>query len=428
MAALFVGHDQRRAHALADRQIIALPFGLDPGGAPELQLPQVRARAVAARHERGSGGADVLQRFGGVFHAADLRRIGRRADDDEVVVHHVAPLHAEARGDELLLRLAIVDQHHVGIALLADLQRGAGAYRHVLHGDAGSAAKLRQQVVEQPGVGGAGGGRHPHCLSLCGGGAQQGCQSENDALDHERDCTWAPSSFFFDSIERIRYAAALAIALAGLLALVVLALLVGRYPLSLSDLPMLKTVMLEIRGPRVLAAALVGASLAAAGTVYQGILRNPLVSPDILGVSSGAALGAVLAMLLSLQIIFVQIFAFGGGLLAVPDDEARTLGADPGRLRLLVIAAATLMTAAAVAISGIIGWIGLLVPHAARLLVGPGFGRLLPLAMLLGAAFLLAVDTLCRAATAVELPPGVVTALIGTPLFLWLFALSRRSW
>ena len=96
--------------------------------------------------------------------------------------------------------------------------------------------------------------------------------------------------------------------------------------------------------------------------------------------------------------------------------------------RLLVIAAATLMTAAAVAISGIIGWIGLLVPHAARLLVGPGFGRLLPLAMLLGAAFLLAVDTLCRAATAVELPPGVVTALIGTPLFLWLFALSRRSW
>ena len=84
------------------------------------------------------------------------------------------------------------------------------------------------------------------------------------------------AAFFFGSIERIRYAAALAIALAGLLALVVLALLVGRYPLSLSDLPMLKTVVLEIRGPRVLAAALVGASLAAAGTVYQGILRNPL--------------------------------------------------------------------------------------------------------------------------------------------------------
>src|SRR5256712_1142743 len=283
---------------------------------------------------------------------------------------------------------------------------------------------------------------------------------------------------------------------------------------------MLKTVVLEIRGPRVLAAVLVGASLAAAGTVYQGILRNPVVSHDILVVSSGAALGAVAAMLLSPQIIVVQIFAFAGGLLAVamvywigsrlrghdpllalvltgvvvgtllgavvsllktladplgqlpaitfwllgslasvaprelavaaplaiagliplallrwrvnlltlPDDEARALGADPGRLRLLVIAAATLMTAAAVAISGIIGWIELLVPHAARLLVGPGFGRLLPLALPLGAAVLLAVDTLCRAATAVELPPGVVTALIGTPLFLWLFSPSRRGW
>src|SRR2546430_16126636 len=80
---------------------------------------------------------------------------------------------------------------------------------------------------------------------------------------------------------------------------------------------MLKTVVLEIRGPRVVAAALVGPALAAARTVYQGILRNPLVSPDILGVSSGAALGAVLAMLLSPQIIFVQTFPFGGGLLAV---------------------------------------------------------------------------------------------------------------
>src|SRR5439155_23705365 len=116
-----------------------------------------------------------------------------------------------------------------------------------------------------------------------------------------------------DSIERIRYAAALAIALAGLLALVVLALLVGRYPLSLSDLPMLKTVVLEIRAPRVLAAVMVGASLAAAGTVYQGILRNPLVSPDILGVSSGAELGAVAAMIFSMNVLMVLAFAFAGG-------------------------------------------------------------------------------------------------------------------
>ena len=72
--------------------------------------------------------------------------------------------------------------------------------------------------------------------------------------------------------------------------------------------------------------------------------------------------------------------------------------------------------------------LGLLIPHAARMLVGPDFGRLLPLAMLLGAAFLLAVDTLCRTIATIEVPPGVLTALIGTPFFLWLFALARRSW
>jgi iron complex transport system permease protein len=313
-------------------------------------------------------------------------------------------------------------------------------------------------------------------------------------------------------------------------------LAVGRYPVSLSELFTLlgakligasstmpanvETVILQVRGPRVLAALLVGASLAAAGTAYQGMFRNPLVSPDILGVSSGAALGAVLAIFLSLDVVMVQLFAFAGGLaavglvygvgarmrghdpllalvltgvvigtllgsaiallkyladpynqlpaitywllgslasiaprdlasaaplalvglapmvllrwrmnlLALPDDEARALGVNTARLRLLIVAAATLMTATAVAISGIIGWVGLLIPHAARLLVGPDFGRLLPLAMLLGAAFLLAVDTLGRTVATIEIPPGVLTALLGTPFFLWLFAVSRRRW
>ena len=316
----------------------------------------------------------------------------------------------------------------------------------------------------------------------------------------------------------------------GLAVLTVVAFAVGRYPVSVSELFSLisgapvsdnvQTIVLQVRGPRVLAALLVGAALAAAGTAYQGMFRNPLVSPDILGVSTGAALGAVLAMFLSLGILFIQLFAFAGGVLAValvygvaarlrghdpllaliltgvvigtllgsaialvkyvadpynqlpaitywllgslastsaqdlriaaplalaglapmlllrwrinllalPDDEARSIGVDTRKLRALVIAAATLMTAAAVAISGIIGWVGLLIPHAARLLVGPDFGRLLPLAMLLGAAFLLAVDTLCRTLAPVEVPPGVLTALIGTPFFLWLFALARRSW
>jgi len=316
----------------------------------------------------------------------------------------------------------------------------------------------------------------------------------------------------------------------ALLGLVALAFAVGRYPVSPSELlavlsgqPVtanVETVVLQVRGPRVLSALLVGAALAAAGTAYQGMFRNPLVSPDILGVSTGAALGAVLAIFLSLGILWTQLFAFLGGLaavglvygvgsrlrghdpllalvltgvvigtllgsaiallkyladpynqlpaitfwllgslaavspgdlaaaapfalvglvpllllrwrmnlLALPDDEARALGVDTRKLRTLVIACATLMTASAVAISGIIGWVGLLIPHAARLLVGPDFGRLLPLAMLMGAGFMLAVDTLCRTLATIEIPPGVLTALIGTPFFLWLFALSRRSW
>jgi iron complex transport system permease protein len=316
----------------------------------------------------------------------------------------------------------------------------------------------------------------------------------------------------------------------ALIALTALAFAVGRYPVSLSEMfsvllgqaasANVETVVLQVRGPRVLAALLVGASLAAAGTAYQGMFRNPLVSPDILGVSTGAALGAVLGIFLSQGIFLIQLLAFAGGLaavglvywigsrlrghdpllalvltgvvigtllgsaiallkyladpynqlpaitywllgslaavspkeisysvplvlvglvpmlllrwrmnlLALPDDEARALGVDVRRLRLLVVACATLITASAVAISGIIGWVGLLIPHAARLLVGPDFGRLLPLAMLLGAAFLLAVDTLCRTIATIEVPPGVLTALIGTPFFLWLFALARRSW
>ncbi|HEY5636316.1 MAG TPA: iron ABC transporter permease [Burkholderiales bacterium] len=310
----------------------------------------------------------------------------------------------------------------------------------------------------------------------------------------------------------------------------------GRYPVAPADLFALlealvtggsaavpaevEAVVTQVRGPRVLGALLVGASLAAAGTAYQGTFRNPLVSPDILGVSTGAALGAVLAIFLSLGPLQIQLFAFAGGiaavalvyavgsrlrghdpllalvltgvvigtllgsvialikyladpfnqlpaitfwllgslasiaprdlavaaplalagllpmvllrwrinLLALPDDEARALGTDTRRLRLMVVASATLMTASAVALSGIIGWIGLLVPHAARLLVGPDFGRLLPLAMLIGAAFMLGVDTLCRTLAPIEIPPGVLTALLGTPAFLWLFATSRRRW
>src|SRR5262249_29582460 len=110
------------------------------------------------------------------------------------------------------------------------------------------------------------------------------------------------------------------------------------------------------------------------------------------------------------------------------DEEAQALGVDTRRIRLAVVAAATLMTAAVVSVSGIIGWIGLLVPHFARLLVGPDFARLLPAALLLRSGSLLAVAPLARTIAPVEIPLGVLTAFIGAPFFIWLLATSRRGW
>jgi iron complex transport system permease protein len=110
------------------------------------------------------------------------------------------------------------------------------------------------------------------------------------------------------------------------------------------------------------------------------------------------------------------------------DEEARALGVDAHRLRVVVVACATLATASVVAISGTSGWIGLLIPHFARFLVGPDFRRLLPVSLALGAAFMLGVDTLARTLARIELPLGVLTAALGTPVFVWLLARARRSW
>lgn len=279
------------------------------------------------------------------------------------------------------------------------------------------------------------------------------------------------------------------------------------------------TVLFNIRLPRIVAAGFVGAALAAAGAAYQSLFRNPLVSPDILGVSTGAGLGAVVGILLGFPVAMIQMLGFAGGLstviivvmlaralrssgdvlvlvlagivvgalagaaislvkvladpydqlpaitfwllgslsgvkahdvaatvpvvliglaplillrwrigvLSLGDDEARALGVEVGRLRAIVIAAATLVTASVVAISGVIGWVGLMVPHMARLLVGPRFDRLLPAAILLGAAFMIGVDTLARSGARIEIPLGVLTAIIGGPVFVWLLAYNRRK-
>lgn len=308
----------------------------------------------------------------------------------------------------------------------------------------------------------------------------------------------------------------------------------GAYPLTLSGMGRTiarwwagltpdsfeERVLLNIRGPRVISGLAVGATLAAAGVVYQGLFRNPLVSPDVLGVSAGAGLGAVLGIFLSLPLVMIQFAAFAMGLatvglvylvaatvhgrdptlvlvlggvvvgalagaaisllkiladpydqlpaitfwllgslasirgndimsvlpvvliglvplvllrwrinaLSLGDDEAKTLGLDAGRLRFIVIAAATLMTASVVAIAGVIGWVGLVIPHTARMLVGPDFSRLLPAAMLMGASYLVLVDTLARSIGRIEVPLGILTAVVGAPFFLWLLWRGRHGW
>ena len=317
-----------------------------------------------------------------------------------------------------------------------------------------------------------------------------------------------------------------------LLVLAVVALGSGRYPLGPSEIAGIvarrlvggaeggtaDAVVWQIRLPRVAVAALVGAALSAAGAAYQHLFRNPLVAPDTLGVSSGAALGAVLGIFVGAGFVTIELAAFAGGLaavaivmliasrltaheplvtliltgivvasllgaaislvkyladpynqlpaitfwlmgsfaaastlefrsllpavtvtlvvllalawrinlLALPDDEARALGVNTAALRAVVIVAATLATAASVAVAGIIGWIGLVVPHMARLVVGPEFSRLLPTSALIGASFLLAIDTIARTIAPIELPPGILTAVIGTPVFIVLLARARR--
>lgn len=294
----------------------------------------------------------------------------------------------------------------------------------------------------------------------------------------------------------------------------------GRFLVGAAPQGQIDTVLFGVRLPRVLAAVMVGASLAAAGAAYQGLFRNPLVSPDILGVSTGAGLGAVLGIFLSLPVALIQLSAFAFGLLTVAlvyvigsmvrgreptlvlvlagvvvgslagaaislmkvladpydqlpaivfwllgslasirsgdvlssaplvllalvplvllrwrinvlslgDEEARSLGVEAGRLRFIVVVAATLMTASVVAISGVVGWVGLVIPHLARMLVGPNFDRLLPASMLMGGGYLLIVDTLARTIAPIEVPLGILTAIVGAPFFLWLLARGREGW
>lgn len=129
-----------------------------------------------------------------------------------------------------------------------------------------------------------------------------------------------------------------------------------------------------------------------------------------------------------LPVIVLYLIRWQINVLAVGDEEAIALGININRIRIIVVLCATLMTAAAVSISGIIGWVGLLVPHMARMLAGPNFHRLLPTSLLLGSGYLLLVDNIGRNALAVEIPLGILTALIGAPFFIFLLSKVRRGW
>jgi iron complex transport system permease protein len=314
-----------------------------------------------------------------------------------------------------------------------------------------------------------------------------------------------------------------------------LSFLIGRYPvppltvirvIAAQILPVtpdwpavVGSVVLDVRLPRVIAAMIVGGGLAMSGACYQGVFRNPLVSPFTLGVSAGAGFGAAVAILLFQQRYAIQISAFAFGLaavglcffmsrmyragstlvlvlagvivgslftallsllkyvadpnsklpviefwllgslssvsmpdiaavaavvvpsaaillllrwrinlLAMGDEQARILGVEAGRLRAVVVLLATLIAASTVAISGIVGWVGLVIPHFARILVGPDFRKLLPATLSLGACYLLVIDDLARSVTAAEIPLGILTALVGAPAFMLLLRRGSLGW
>ncbi|ADU26417.1 transport system permease protein [Ethanoligenens harbinense YUAN-3] len=319
------------------------------------------------------------------------------------------------------------------------------------------------------------------------------------------------------------------------LVLAVVSFSVGKYPISVSELlhtliyyyidpsqihdPNLQTVLFNIRLPRVLTALIVGGGLSIAGAAYQGMFKNPMVSPDILGASAGAGMGASLAFLLSMSIGMVQLFAFFGSLAAVfltmtvnrklsydpllglvlggimvstllnsitsgikiladssnklpaitfwlmgsfsgitranllsillpmgagyallfilrwklnvlsfGEEEARTMGVKTAAARRWIIVGATLITASAVSVCGMVGWVGLVIPHLARALVGPNFNRLIPASALLGASYLLVVDNVARCAWSVEPPIGILTSVLGVPVFWVIFRHNTRGW
>ena len=301
----------------------------------------------------------------------------------------------------------------------------------------------------------------------------------------------------------------------------VLNIIVGKiFGTSITASPAAIDVVINIRLLRIIAAAMVGGALSVAGTTYQGLFRNPIVSPDLLGASSGAGFGAALALVFSLNMFWVSIISFVTGLGAVflayaistiisrrnnndlltlvltgmvfaslftaftsliklvadpdsklpaitywlmgglstivpqnlfmllvalligtiplflfswrinlmsfDDEEAESMGLDVKKYRIVFIVCATLLTTASVAVSGVIGWVGLIIPHISRMLVGPNYKKLMPASLIIGATFLILVDDITSCAFPSEIPLGIITSIIGAPFFIVLM-LKRRG-
>lgn len=276
------------------------------------------------------------------------------------------------------------------------------------------------------------------------------------------------------------------------------------------------SIIVNLRLPRILMAIIVGAGLTCAGNTFQSLFSNPLATPDILGVTSGTCVGAILAIILSCGILGTQLIALAFGLvsvlftikiagrnkngsmiylvlagviasslfnaigsllkytadpqdklpeitywlmgsftsatyqklligspliivgiviiyllrwrlniLALSEDEAKASGIDLKKTRMIFILASTLITASAVSMCGQIGWIGLLIPHCARMLVGSNNRYVVPLSISLGASFMILIDTLSRSLTVIELPLSILTAIIGAPVFILLLNRSK---
>lgn len=289
--------------------------------------------------------------------------------------------------------------------------------------------------------------------------------------------------------------------------------------ITLEKYEMLQSVIFEIRLPRIIAAVIIGAALAVSGSAFQAMFVNPLVSPGILGVLSGASFGAALGMVLGWSWFFINLSTFIFGMLAVlfaltisfiyssaknmiilvlggiissslfsallsivkysadpydalpaitywlmgslsfstsnivwdlsipmligililiffskylnalslGDEEAKALGVDTIKIKIIVIITATFISALSVIMAGIIGWIGLIIPHIARLLFGADNKVILPSSALLGAIFLLIVDNTSRMIFSFEIPIGIVTAIIGIPIFILVLKNAKRG-